>query len=603
MNTSKKIFGKIHKEIQDFQTEQIPISEGYSFNQKERVQQNISYYNSKFQSGNIDEEGFRKFFYNVVRNPCNSATKAISFDPKDIMIVPAAGQSSLKAWLMDLDFRYWVKEKGFSSILAKIFYNLPKHGSVVLKKVGNDLEFVDLRNLVNEQSADTLKQSSYVIEQHYYSPFEFRKESENWENTEKVLKSFRKNNDEYIRVLERYGEVPEHYIKENGDPEKYVYARIIAYMPENRQNKGKISLSSELANNTGGIQLDAVEIKEDEFPYREIHFEKIPGRWLGIGRVEVLEDPQIRTNEIINLRVKSSYISAMNLWQTRDDTFKKNLIKELKNGDVITAMDRIERVPTEDRDLSAFDLEERKWKNNIDQNTYNHDVMRGERPPAGTPLGSAKMAAEMVNSHFEMIQKRVARKIKDILYEDVIPNFKKEGEHYIKLAGDDLDKLRKLLVDKKTNKELLKQFKKHKKAPTKEEKLAIKQRMEKKVNVDAVKIPSDFYDDLKYSIDIVITGEERDIRLQSSNVSMILQNIQQDPELLTNPAKRKLLSKLLETIGMDIHDIAPEPDTDEQMRQSVEQQKKGGGVSAQSMPQNLTAVPGGGGNGGGEVTV
>lgn len=593
MNTNSKIFGKINQEVRDFKNDEVPIADGYEFNQKERIHQNTRYYNSRFAKGEIDSEGFRKFFYNIVKNPCNSATKAISFEPKDIMIAPAAGQSSLKAWIMDLDFRHWVKENEFSSLLGEIFHDLPIHGSVVLKKVGDKLEKVDLRNLINEQSADSLKQASYVIEQHFYSPSEFRKVAEGWENKEEVLRNFQHNDDRYIRVFERYGELPESYIEEGGDPDKYVYSRFIAYVPETGTKKGKPSISSSTGYSTGGIKLNAVKIDpEKEFPYREIHMEKIPGRWLGVGRIEVLEDPQIRTNEIINLRVKSSYITSLNLWQSRDDNFKKNLLKEVENGDVITAMDRIERVPTEDRDLSAFDLEERKWKQNINENTYNYDIARGQRPPAGTPLGAAKMAANMIDSHFQQIQKRVARKIKKILYEDIIPNFKKEKEHFVKLAGNDLEKLRKLITETETNKRILEHVKEKNVVPTVEEKLAIKKKVEESIKTDTLRIPENFYDDLKYDIDIIITGEERDIRLQSSNISMILQNIQQDPELLTDPAKRKLLSKLLETIGMDIHDIAPEPSAEQEMTRQVEQKQRGGGVSAQSMPQSLTASPG-----------
>ena len=590
--TTNNIFGKINQEVREFQNDDIPISDGFEFNQKDRVHQNIRYYHSQFESGELDSEGYRKFFYNVVKNPCNSASKAIAFEPKDIQIAPTPGHSSLKAWLMDLDFRYWIKENDFSRILGETFHKLPIHGSVVLKKVGdNSLEMVDLRNLINEQSAESLRQASYVIEQHHYSPEEFREVSSGWDNQEKTLKTYRANEDKYIRVLERYGEVPESMIEEGGDPDKYVYSRMIVYMPEGGLKKGKPSISSKNQMSGGGVLLDAVKIdREKEFPYREIHFEKIPGRWLGVGRVEILEDPQIRTNEIMNLRVKSSYISSLNLWQTRDDNFKKNLLKELQNGDVVTAMDRIERVPTEDRDLSAYDLEERKWKKNIDEKSFNFDLVRGERPPAGTPLGSAQMAAEMVDSHFQRIRSRIARSIKDILYEDVIPNFKSSGEHYVKLVGEDLDKLKKLVVKKRTKNELFKHIRNKKSIPSKEQMNVIEQRMERKTKEDSVKIPDGFYDDLKYKIDIVITGEERDVRLQSANISMILQNIQQDPEILQDPAKRKLLSKLLETIGMDIHDISPEPTAEEGMKQMVEE-KKGGGISRPSIPQDVGAAP------------
>ena len=39
-------------------------------------------------------------------------------------------------------------------------------------------------------------------------------------------------------------------------------------------------------------------------PYFEIHMFKVPGRWLGCGIPELLEDPQIRLNEITNQEAK-----------------------------------------------------------------------------------------------------------------------------------------------------------------------------------------------------------------------------------------------------------------------------------------------------------
>jgi hypothetical protein len=376
------IFRQISNEVQEFKSEEVVIVDNFTFRQKETIEKIIRLYNSRFKDGDTDNEGFKKYFKNIVRNPCHSAMKAIKFTPSDIMIVPAAGQDELKAWIMDRDFKFWMKENQFNKILNRLFLELPVFGTSVLKIVNGKLHFVDLRNIVNEQSADTLKDSSYVIEQHYYSPYELRKQK--WDNINEVIEAWRVSKMPYIRVMERYGEVSEEEF--GGDPNKYTYARFIVYMPESEIDK-----RTRMEPRTGGIILDKAKLKPEEFPYREFHWEKIPGRWMGVGRVELLADPQVRTNEIVNLRVKSSYVAGLNIWQTRDDNIKKNLIKDIANGQVLTTMDRIEKVPTEERNLSSFVQEESGWLNNRDEMAFTYDTFRGERSPAGTPLGAMQM--------------------------------------------------------------------------------------------------------------------------------------------------------------------------------------------------------------------
>ena len=583
-------FTQLNNEIEEFKSQSVRVADNYEFKQRETVHNNIRVYNSKFSDGEFDDEGFKKYFKNIVRNPCNSASKAVKFRPKDIILNPAPGQSSDIVWLMNLDFRHWMKEKVFSKKLNQLFRDIPIMGSVVWKKVGDEFYNVDLRNLINEQSADSLKESTYVIEQKHYPISEFRKQKGLWENVDEVIELHRASKDKYVRVVERYGEVTEDVIKPDGDPQKYVYAKVISYAPEKAFYGGKKPIGSEMSESRGQIlRAHAIDIDKD-FPYREFHWEKIPGRWLGVSRIELLYDPQVRTNEIVNLRVKSSYFSALNIFQSRDDTFKKNLLTEIANGDIISVMDRIERVPTEERNLAAFDLEERMWSASRDENTFNYDVVRGERLPAGTPLGSAQMAAQMVASYFEQIQEEVASSIKELLYNDVIPEFKKQGDHYIKLVGEDLDLYNKFLKTLKLNKEILEFFKSKKRAPTKAQKEAMKQVIKDKPQEEDKFIKSGYYHDVKYLIDIIITGQDKDLRFQSANMGMILQTITADPTVLTDPAKRKIFGKLLESVGLNINEISVE---EEQPITSMVHEQKGGGISKPSLPTNM---PMGGGS-------
>ncbi len=584
------IFRRVQQEVDDFVTKPIRITEHYEFNQKKIIEDIVRLYNSRFEKGEYDKQGFKKYFFNIVRNPCYVSSKAINFDTKHIMVLPAGGQNPIYSWIMDRDLKQWMKENSFGKLLNDVFYNLPIYGSVVLKKANNKLHLVDLRNIVIEQSADTLKDASYVIEQHRYTPYELRKQSWDKKKIEETIKSWRETKNPYIRIVERYGELTEEEMG-GDDPNTHKYTRTIAFMPEGRDiTQDQLDMWN---IPSGGIVIEQDEIEPEEFPYREVHWEKIPGRWLGIGRVEILADPQMRTNEIVNLRVKSSYFAALNLFQSRDDNVKKNILKHFMNGDIITAMDRIERVPTEDRALGSMDLEERKWSGIRDEMTLTYDVVRGERMPAGTPLGSTQMAAQMVMSYFEGIQRNVALMFKEILYKDVIPEFKNQPEHYLKLVGEDLDKWSKLQVTAKTNKELFDFLKKNKRLPSKAQYDIIRTTIleKQKTKKEEILVSKGFYKDIKYKVDIVITGESRNLQAEAANNAMILQMLQQDPTILQDPGKRKILSKILESMGKSIEDLDGGEMTQQQMVSQNVGQQRGGGISK---PPNISQAIGGG---------
>jgi len=579
----KSIFKEIIKRVDDFNSGRAYVTNEISFNQREVHERNLRLYNSKFKKGNIDREGFQKYFYNIVRNPCDVATKAISFNTGDIKILSTPGRNHLKAWLLDRDFKYWAKVTNFAKILKTVFYELPIYGTVVLKKVNGQFFPVDIRNLVLDQSADTLTQSSHLIERHYYSPEDLRKKEGKWDNVEEAIEMWRNTKSPFLRLFEYRGEIPESYLKDNGDPNKYVRGVFIVYSPEQKD----YNLHNEMGDVKQGVVLWKAEEDIEEFPYREIHWEKIPGRWLGVGRVELNADPQIRTNEITNLRVKASYFAALTMWQTRDTSAPKNLTQEAANGDVLSVISEITRIPTEDRNLPTFSQEENRWMQNRDENSMSFDVIRGERLPAGTPLGAAQLAAQQTTSYFDDIRERIAIEIKEMIKKDVIKDFLKQNndEHYLKLTGEDFEKMTSLLVVENTNAKLLDFVRRKQKLPSQTQYEAIRGSVEQRLRSGggemSVTIPAEFYDDVDYDVDIVITEEARKIQAQAANMTTVLQAIQQDETILTDPTKRKIFGQLLETIGLSLGDIetAETVPSGGILQSARENTQRGGGIS------------------------
>lgn len=570
---------KINKEIEDFKSKNIQIVPGLWFNQYENLQDIFFYYNSKFRSGDLDEDGERKYFYNINKNPCKVFSKAIDFDTKNIRLLTAGGGDPLKTWFMERDLKYWMRDKQFGKILNRIFKELPIFGSVVLKIVEGTPYFVDLRNFVVEQSAETLDDSNFIVEIHNFTVDKFRKVAKQmkWsqDKVNETIKMFYEMKDtSHIRVYERYGDVCDEY-------GNYTYRRCFHadVGVDQFDNYGNLSVAK------SGVELSSEEW--DGHPYWEFHAEKMPGRWQGIGVVETLKEPQIAENQRTNLQNKAASHLALLVFQTRDQAFNRNLLTDTKNGEVLSVDSELTQVNISDRNLAFFNEQHNLWLQNRDELTFSYDVVQGERLPAGTPLGSAQIAQSQTLSYFEQIQENVALDVKEMLYQVIIPRFQKENtqEHTLRLVGQDLDQYIGMVKNDLILKEIVRIVTQTKAPfPTNEDRDAIGIAIEEAIKQGKEKIitiPAGFYDKVKYDVDIDITGESVDTRVRYATKFAILQAITSDPTMTTDPIKRKILYSMCEDGGVNPNDIF------EVQSKSVEDVvpagRAGGGVSAPSM--------------------
>ncbi len=578
------LLSRINEEKQAFEDNSIQIVPGFLFNQKKTIEEIYRHYNSQFELGEIDEDGDKKYFLNANKNPCKITSKAIDFDTKNIRLLTAEGGDPLKTWYMERDLKFWMRAKQFGKVLNRIFSELPMFGSIVLKVIEGNIYFIDLRNFIIEQSADYLDNANYIIEKHPYTVMEFRKVAKEmgWDKkvVQEAIDKFHEMKDvKHIMVYERYGEVED-------DKGNWDYKRV--YIAD-------VGVDEQDERSGARIPYKGVELKSDvmeENPYWEFHLEKIPGRWLGIGVVETLFEPQIRLNELANLQSKASYWRAIVMFKSQDPSIGgKNLLTENRNGDVLdTSAGDVNQLDISDRNLAFFNEETLKWMRNRDELTFSYDVIQGERLPAGTPLGSAQIAISQTLSYFETIQENIALDVKEMLYRVILPQWEKEStmEHTIRIVGKDLDTYISMIKDGLVFEEVVKQVIKGKFPTEMEAKIigiAIENGLKKNGEL-LKKLPKNFYKDNKYDVDIDITGESVDTRVKSATKFAILQAITTDPTMLTDPFKKKLLYSMAEDGGINLNDFlgAEQKSIEQQM---TEVQGAGGGVSRPAM----TPVP------------
>jgi hypothetical protein len=544
---SSKIFSMISKEFDDYLFNKIEILPGYAFSQYDTLKRIELYANSKFETGEFDENGFKKYFFNINSAPTAIAAKQTDIDTKDLKIVARDGQY-FKAWLLGKELKRWMKNEGINSLLNKITWNKPKYGSVVIKRVDDNDYRVDLLNLALDQSAESLDKSSYVIEYHRMRESDLL---DSWENKDEAAALA--GDDGFVEILERYGLIPE-----DGDIDEKLWGKygvvVVAVNGTNKeqkdQSKGKQAKDLEIS----GVVLHSGEV---ELPYKETHFTKGYGRWLGVGIVEMLFDDQIRQNELTNYKARGLQWSALNIFQTRDDAVNRNLLTDVDNGDVLSVNSEITRVDTAERNLAAYSQEESRWDANSSRRTFSQDVVSGKLAPSGTTLGAARISAIQTSSFFDLIKEDTGIFLKDFIENLVIPRFKEQNnaEHIANITDpDDLAKIDKLIFKQKHRDEVLDWVRKHKRIPSPDTvklmSVALKKRIsdkkEKKIN-----IPKSFYKDLKHDTDLLITDEQIDVQAKQASLQVALQVIGSNPTILQDPNAKKVFFEMLDLAGIN----------------------------------------------------
>jgi len=544
----------------------------YRHNLPETLKMIELYYHSQFKSGKFDSRGFRKFFYNINKPACDIATKFIDLDTKDITLIPTEGSNERKVWFMQKDLKQWLKEENFGVLLNEISDDYPKYGTVITKRVQDSWEKVSIANMRMNPSVNKLEDNEVVAEVHRMTKAEILKMG-NWDGTELFERGKRQ---EYI--------IYEVYTREGQGWKLEILGDVFT-----NKKDGSYTHSSESLINTNDDDfvppVVLFEGKAKTLPYRTLKWDDVAGRFLGQGFVEYLEDNQVAINEAENLERKGLHYTSLKLYQTRDESAGGlNVLTDAENGDILKVASGITALPMEERNLAAYNATRERWNENSERKTFSFDISRGENLPSRTPLGVANLSAGMVESYFNFKREKYGLFLKALFLEEIIPSFKKRTnkEHILTFLGDDdeIGKFDKMVLETEKQKAAAKYTMKtgFYPAPIVMEDFEI--RLTEKINRQTnrfAKVAKGFYDNIKYAVDILITGESMDVGAKSGLITTTLQLLFSNPEAMQNKAIRGMTFKLLEMGGISPMNMGM--DFDEQPQQPQQPQSQGGSIS------------------------
>lgn len=551
------IFDQLKTELNEYYTGKVHIAgtnrdselrflkkqdKGYDFSAWETLNLVELYYNSKFETGNIDSEGQRKVFLNVSRFRADVAAKQTDIDVKHFVFIPDDSNSTNGAIFLTKQFKRWARAKHYGQTINSLNIDYSKYGSCVAKRVGSEIERVPLLSLIVQQDAKNLKTANYVIEEHKEMTFDDMESMPNWD-----VSGLKIDFGEKHTVYERYGTVQLSWFKqqkglavEEGDEMRSI--DVMAILLPDVKNK-KV--------NTGTI-LFMDKIKKR--PYEEAHWCKVDGRWLGVGEIENQFENQVARNMTANLRKRALYWSSKHIFQSSDTEIAKNLVRSVKDGDVLSIgpNGNVTPVSMETRNLAEYENNDAMWEKNSDQKSFTYEVATGEALPSGTPFRLGVVMTNAVTSHFDLKRENFGMFLSNIVSEQLLDVFKKENkkEHKVLFASDEkgIESIKRDLVEfyiwKHFNEQLLNGV-----IPDIEAiKLKVQEQIDKRKNHE-FDVPEGYYDYLKATVDIVTTGENVNIEKKLETLTNFYNTLVQSGDIET---AKTVMKRILALTGEDV---------------------------------------------------
>jgi hypothetical protein len=569
----ENIFSIIRQEKNDFINNYIQPIDGWSFSQYQTIKRIHLYSNDKFENGQY-YLGREKIFFNVVNNPVELAQTLLDFDTKHVKAYSRALNSYDKLFLFNKEAEYYFKKTKFSSILNEISEGVSRYGSHVIKKTKGGIESCDLRKLMLDPAVDRIHNSRFITIVHDYTASELREQGEKngWDKdaVEKAIKSFGNTNtpdsymdaygnlnqirsSPYIRVYERWGEVPEKLF--GGKSKKMVKSLfMVAGADEQTRNAEGLAVGEE------GIVLFKTKWHK-AYPFKDFHYTKTKGRWLGVGIVEKLFPVQIRFNELKNQQRFAMELSSKHIFQSKDRNVSNNLLTDVDNGQVLSVKNEITPVVNEERNLSAFNKEEQTYYKQAQDITFSYESVRGDMG-AETTATTASISTQRSSSVFELKRENIGNDLRDFLNDFVKDDIIRDitPEHILVFTGNvsEVNIFDDKFAQAKTNSYFLENLLNGKiiEAPELESyKNKILMDLKRGAIDRAVIIEKDYFKDSDLWLDFNLTNEAFDASTVFSNSNSVLIALAQNPTILQDPRLKVVFYKYMESLGINPTEI------------------------------------------------
>lgn len=419
---AENTIGSLIRELEDNYVDQSVRSGKYvDFDMHETIEKIHAYLNSRHISGDTDDMGRDKPFFNIVTASTNIWYRATDIDRKNIRIKSTKKEDQLKAFIATIHLQEFMRREAFGSFLNAWGLNLARYGSSVLKfvKKGGRLhsEVVPWQRLIVDPVSF---EDNPVIEVLELTPAQLKKnKSYDKEMVKGLLDavSARENLDGekkdnragYIKIYEIHGELPLSYLtdKEEDEDDFVQQMHVVSFV------KGK----------DGYEDFTLVRGKEKN-PYMITHLIKEDGRTLGRGAVEHLFEAQWMVNHSQKTIKDHLDLASKLFFQTSDGSFaSRNVLKSIESGDILVhAINQpVTQVNNSSHDVTQVQNFGTGWKNLAQEITSTPDAIMGNTFPSGTAYRQVEALRQEAHSLYEIMTENKGLAIEDMMRHHIIP--------------------------------------------------------------------------------------------------------------------------------------------------------------------------------------
>ncbi|MFA5185370.1 MAG: hypothetical protein WC551_02695 [Patescibacteria group bacterium] len=564
------IYQLIRGDWDNFLNNDVEVVPGYTFNQMDTIKRCHLYYNSKFENGGT-YSGEPKLFFNINKFRCDVATRFLNFDTKDIRLWENNSESELKTFLLEKELQLWMKRNKVGKLLNEIAEEAPIYGSVVIRKNKKGAVLVDLRRFALDPTVETVGKSRFLSVKHYLTESEVREKAKTGGWDAKAVEDMLKTKGTLegkpsyesdkgynqittqptYEVTEYWGDVAERLLGGKGEDLVRAFFIVGNLDVSTKNDKG------ELTGGEAGLTLFKSRWTK-EYPFKDFHYSKTRGRWLGRGVIEDLFEAQERTNEMTNQKRVSMKISAQHTFQTSGNTGIQNIVQDLVNGDVIqNGGNLITPIATEERNLAAFTTETQEYDKLADRLSFAFDSVRGESMPSSTPATNAMLQNQGASSVFAFKRENLGLTLQAFFNDFVLPQLMSDltPEHVLRFTGslEDISKLDRAISESMTREEVLKRLLSGRPVTDEDQKQIkanIESQLKKRGAKRFIEVSKGFYGDADFEFDFMVTNEQEDVAVAAQNLMGIITALSKNPEMLKNPMIKVLFNQYAQKIGV-----------------------------------------------------
>lgn len=558
MKQDLPIFAEIDRQNQNYNNGYITLVDGLTFSQWQTLKKIEFYSNSKYLTGDKDELGRDKPFYNIVNYRVNVAVRATDIDVKDIKIISDNPEFQEYAFLYNHEAYEWMKQSDFSLFLNQFGQTRARYGGVLVKKCQYkengkeelEIEVVPWKNVVTDP-VNIAKGN--IIEKHYMLPNELAEKDGVWENVKEALKlgtkqqknqqgGYAETETNRIPVYEVTGVFPETFDPEIGDDGDETVFKLMRFI---------------VAGDTDKVLL----YKEDleEHPYKYLSWENVPGRGLGRGVVEEGFEAQRWTNDAVIGETNAMTLSGKVVMVTDSDDVGNNAITDLVNGSVIKVKrgETVQSLSLLPSSFPEYNNLKTSWDTQVQRSTNTFDAVTGETMPSGTPLGSLAIQAQQASSYFDYKREEAGIFITELFNDWILPFLAKRinKEHILnsEFSGDELAKIDESFAIHLVNQEVKAKILSGMIVSPEEYRAGIdftKQKLAQRGNRRFLEVPAGYFKNFEPKVSVIVTKELKDIDVEKKNLEYISMIIARNPQAMQDPVMAKIIGRMAELSGI-----------------------------------------------------